>query len=290
MTLAVMTYADIKQMVRNVTGRPDTASMSDSELGTRINRYYQLILPKQIKVFFGYTYYNFTTVADQDQYTPPASFQTLTPSAWADGFPLTWYLDPALFFQDYPQQENKADVGTGDGATTAFSFTVPSTPVLKGSLYVTDGTQTFVDDRVGGFTGATGTINYTTGAVTITFPVAPALDATITESSQSYMANRPQGILYYNNVFTLRNVPDQVYLIKMQGMNYPTAFSSATDVPFRPDLGPLIAYGTSLQIYAEYNQDDEYMKLKDGEFSRHMDIAMQDTYEEYMSQRAVPTF
>ena len=75
--------------------------------------------------------------------------------------------------------------GTGDGAAPTFTHTLAVVTGKKTAMYpsVTDGVETFVDDRNGGMTGnlgGTGTINYATGAVSVTFNTAPAALAAIT--------------------------------------------------------------------------------------------------------------
>jgi hypothetical protein len=85
-------------------------------------------------------------------------------------------------------------IGTGDGTTTTFSATLPNTPLFVGnsSAYACLGTcthatyATFANDNANGVfanTGSsgtlTGTINYTTGAVSLTFGAAPASGAAV---------------------------------------------------------------------------------------------------------------
>ena len=310
--MAGWTLNDIIQKVRQTTGRPDASMMTNATIIDYINKYYQLVMPKELKIFWGYTYHQFYTQANVDQYIAPANFQTLNPTAWVDGFPLEWYLSPDVFFSDYPQQENKIVVGNGNPPFNSFTFQISNFPVLARSVYVTDGTQVMQDNGTGGFvnalapfTGGGGSINYATGAVTgLAFPNPPALNTNITATYQTYFAARPQGILFFKtktlddstlaardlvNMFVLRNVPDQVYLIKMQGIQIPPELINLTDVPFRPDLGPLIAYGASLEIFADFNQMDQYDQAL-VQFTRYKDVSMQDTYEEYIYQRSVPQF
>ena len=301
-------YSDIERKIRAVTGRPDASQMSSATIKTYVNNYYQLVMPKELKIFWGYTYYEFFTTPNVDQYLSPASFVTVNPSVWADGFDVQFYLSPDTFYEDYPQQINKLVIGTGDGITANFPFTISFFPILPGSLYVTDGVQVAQDNGTGGFIApATGTINYLTGAVNLTFATAPAANANITESSQTYLANRPMGILYYPskpypvqvtnvptdfssiNMFVLRPVPDTVYLMKMEGIQVPKPFVNNSDVPYRPDLGPLIAYGAAIEIFSDFSQASEIDTIMP-QYLRYKDICMQDTYEEYLYQRSVPTF
>lgn len=300
------TLADIISKVRATTSRPDATMILDSTITDYINRYYQYVLPKELKIFWGYTYYSFFCQPDIDQYTAPDSFQTLNPQVYADGWPIVWYTDPDTFYQDYPQQLNKTVVDTGNGTNT-FTFMIPAVPIIPGSLYVSDGTATNTaqDNGNGDFVSPSGgSIDYISGLVTVNFPGIPDATANIVQSSQTYMPNRPQGILFYKsniltnstlvtrqavNMFVIRPVPDQTYLIKMQGIQVPAPLVLTTDVPFRTDLGPLIAYGASLEIFSDFNQQDLYQQTLT-QYARYKDISMQDTYEEYLYERSIPTF
>jgi len=74
-------------------------------------------------------------------------------------------------------------IGIGDGYTVTFTATLSKTPIKPGSVTVTDGTETFTDNGDGTLTGSlggTGTINYVTGEITVTFANAPANYAAIT--------------------------------------------------------------------------------------------------------------
>lgn len=92
--------------------------------------------------------------------------------------------------------------GTGDGTTKAFSHTLSAISAPKTAMYisVTDSTETFVDDRNGnmvGNLGGTGTINYATGAVSLTFNTAPTNLQAITCSYYHETATST-GILDYS--------------------------------------------------------------------------------------------
>lgn len=316
---------DIISETRAITGRPDVSMMSDQTVVDAINRYYQYVLPKELKIFWGYTYYQFYTIPNIDQYPVPSvgtngkgiSFQTFNPEVYCDGFPVEWNLNPDTFFSDYPQQTNKLVVGTGNPPLNSFTFQISAFPVLARSVYVTDGIQIaqdvpigttgtggFVDPNNGNAT-LPGSINYASGAVSgLGFATPPALNANITVTSQTYIPARPQEILFYKtapladatfatreavNMFVLRPVPGLVHLMKLQAIQVPPAFVSLTDVPFRTDLGPLIALGAAIQIFKRFNQMDQIEQYTP-EYNRYKDICMQDTYEEYLYMRSVPKF
>lgn len=80
-------------------------------------------------------------------------------------------------------------IGTGDGTTTTFNFTLSKTPIVAGTISITDGTETFSDNGDGTLTGdngGTGTINYATGVGSVTFNTAPGTGISITADYKSH--------------------------------------------------------------------------------------------------------
>jgi len=70
------------------------------------------------------------------------------------------------------------DLGDGGGIEATFTGTLIEHPIVIGSLEITDGTETFEDLGDGtlyGDGGGTGTIDYETGAYSVTFDAAPAI-------------------------------------------------------------------------------------------------------------------
>jgi hypothetical protein len=85
-----------------------------------------------------------------------------------------------------PLAEVAAEViGTGTGSATTFAGTLDNALLSPGSLSITDGVETFDDDGCGRLVGdatGTGTINYKTGAYSVTFDTA-VVSATSVEAS-----------------------------------------------------------------------------------------------------------
>jgi len=77
----------------------------------------------------------------------------------------------------YSSETVTAALGTGDGALVTFGATLAPAPVRKSSITITAAAVTGTDNGSGAITGtgiASGTINYVTGALSVTFSVAPA--------------------------------------------------------------------------------------------------------------------
>jgi len=76
------------------------------------------------------------------------------------------------------QTEN---LGTGNGTTTSFTGTLSYLPIRPNSLTVTAGAVTGSDDGAGNIVGngVSGTVDYNTGAITVTFTTAPATGVSV---------------------------------------------------------------------------------------------------------------
>lgn len=86
----------------------------------------------------------------------------------------------SIIFGRMAYRDNNIALGTG--GTTGFSGTLATKPIAAGSFNPTDGVETFIDNGNGTLTGSaggSGTINYTTGAWTLTFNANPANHANI---------------------------------------------------------------------------------------------------------------
>ncbi len=100
-------------------------------------------------------------------------------------------------------------VGLVDGINTAYTV-AGATVILPGSVIITSSNpqQTLVDDGVGGFTGdGTGTVNYATGAISVTFTTAPAVGATV---SVHYSFGNTDPVMMIANFITNTNTKELI--------------------------------------------------------------------------------
>lgn len=373
------TLGDIAAKVRNVTGTPSTEQLTDNQIYDYINRYYSFTMPFELKEQVNLQAYNFTTFANQDVYAVSGAFQTDEPMAYANGFPLIFYQDRDIFFQDWPQQYTQDFVSAGNGVTVTFAGTTQASPIIAGTYFITDGTQklsdigqtvtgeqvavgagiaavggtltfkpiqagtlqifnqgieSFSDNGLGILTGTaggtgtinyttgvwtatfavavgvgvpitanyslpntsgilsgngTGTINYVTGAFSATFTAAPATTATVSDNYQAYQPARPQGVLFYNNQFTFRPIPDQVYQITMQGFITQVQMTSVGTSPLFSEWGELIALGAALDILLDRGDLVAYNNMYPI-FKRYENVALGRYVQQFENAQAVPRF
>lgn len=111
-----------------------------------------------------------------------------------------------------------------------------------------------------------GTINYVTGAITVTnfvnsvlTPIAIPLGNPINAQYIPYVASRPQAALFYQDQFTVYPVPDQAYTVSFEAYMYPTALIDNPGNQPSPQLREwwqLLAYGAADKIFTD-NADME---------------------------------
>lgn len=281
---------DIIAKVRNVSGTPSGDQLTDAEITTYINNYYALTMPFELKEQIQLEFYDFKVFPGVNVYPFSGNFLTDQPGAYVDGFPLIFYQDPDIFYQDFPQQYSLDNLATGDGITTNFTGGLQSPPIIIGTAFFTDGFQVLQDQGNGTLTGdGAGTINYITGAFNITFTVAPAATLTIYAKYQGYQPNRPQGVLFFNNQFNFMPIPDQVYQIRMQGYIAPLDLVLASDTPTLQEWGPLIAYGASLDIFADRGDLDNYNRYYPI-LKRYENVALARTIQQFQAEQSVERF
>ena len=81
------------------------------------------------------------------------------------------------------------NIGSGDGAEVTFNGNLANVPLVAGTLSITDTVETFSDNGDGTLTGSlggSGTIDYDTGAYSVTFNTAPGNGQAITADYDYY--------------------------------------------------------------------------------------------------------
>jgi hypothetical protein len=110
----------------------------------------------------------------------------------------------------------------------------------------------------GGYSTTSNTINYLTGTANVTFPTPVPAGANINAQCYYFNTGLPRGILYYNNVLTLRVPPSQQWLVELDAYLTPAAFfNTAAAVPFGY-MSEYIARGAARKILSDTGDVEQF--------------------------------
>lgn len=263
--MALATLQAIRDKVRKLTRSPSQNQISDATIDEYVDTFVSFDFPETLRLFTLHQPVKFTLEPNIDTYTVDAvlgdisNYVTFNPPVYIAGFKALFSQSEEEFFNIYPLNNTIGNTGSvGDGATVAFNGTLSSAPVLRGNVMFSskdaanDGLVLRDSLSDGTLTGdGTGTINYVTGVFTLNFNAAPATSEPIVSQVVPYEANRPTSVLYFNNSFTFRPVPDQAYLVQIESYVRPTSLLVAGDEPDLEQWWQFIAYGAAKKVFED---------------------------------------
>lgn len=132
---------------------------------------------------------------------------------------------------------------------------------------------------------ANNNINYITGAYVVNFPQVTVAGTRINSEVVPLPLTMPQAIMYHNNQFTVRPVPDQSYRVSFQVYQRPTALLSSSQKPELEEYWQMIAYGAAKKIF-EDRMDLDSVQLITPEFEKQILLCERRTIVQLTNQRA----
>lgn len=299
------TLQHIRIKVRRLTRSPSTAQLTDGQIDDYINTFVAYDFPEVVinKTLSFYTIPNVDTYATNTAVnTDPLyhfknSYISVHPPVYIDGNVARMSGSTAEFYANWPKVPQTYSIGTGDGVTVAFNGILNGIPVLARTVSFStvgvNGIPLIAHDipTIDGLTGkelttghlyapnvtdinlSIGNINYITGEYVINFPVPPRDGSKITFSGYVYAAGCPTMILYADNTFTVRPIPDKSYRIDIDAYKKPTVLINNGD---QPDLGQwwqYIAYGAAKKVF-EDRMDTESIEAIAPEFKNQYDFIL----------------
>src|SRR3990172_12530944 len=126
--MANWSLAEIRQKVRQVSGRYSSEDITNEQLDEYINKYFQYTFPAEAKLERFHSFYELITIANQPSYTQPSGYVNFEAPATIDRIKIDWYQDYYPFYNQNPQTISRQTLGVGDGATVAFSGTAAGFP------------------------------------------------------------------------------------------------------------------------------------------------------------------
>lgn len=137
---------------------------------------------------------------------------------------------------------------------------------------------------------ARGTINYLTGAVSITnFASAVPTGNSINVQYIRYVASRPQSVVFFEDQFIFWPVPDQSYTVSFEVYKYPTELINDTDDPQLNEWWQLLAYGAADKIFAD-NADFESLTRFRPLLEEQMKLVQRRTIVQQTSERTATIY
>lgn len=263
--MADSTLTAIRTKVRRLTRSPSTTQLTNSEIDEYVNTFIQYDLPGHLKLFTQTDNFVFYTEPDVDTYGTsvinPNIYVNVECPVYIDGRQATFLQSQEQFYGLYPKTiQARQTSNTGDGATVNFTGTLSDIPILKNNVSFTsidssnDG-MTLYDDGAGTLSGdGSGTINYLTGAYSLTFSSAPDTGEYIYSHTYSYEAARPDTIMYFANEIVVRPVPDKSYRVEMQVYVRPSELLNASSSPDLEQWWQYIAIAAAQKIF--YDRSD----------------------------------
>lgn len=274
----------IRQKVRNLTARNSVQQITDAEIDGYINTYYLYDMPETLRLLKLKDVFTFITIPNVERYPfPNEKYVTVEGPAYCAGQQLNYFQDNDQFYRQWPKINDIQIVATGNGTAGPYTFTIPGIPFMQSinttalatnaigtdvRVLITANVANFtsvnvIDDGVGGFiNGVVGTINYITGAVTVTFPLAVPAGTQINANTIPYVASLPRAMLMFQNEFILRPIPNSSYIVEVNAFRFPTALANASDTPELNQWWQMLAYGAALKVLIDNGDTENADKVR----------------------------
>lgn len=308
------TLSDIRTKIRRLTRTPSVNQMSDADIDVYINTFLLYDMPEHLRLFSMKTTITWYTQPNVDTYqtdiTPDPNdplynfdnlYITTDKPIYINGYEGAFFQDRTQYFRLFPFVNFNNNAAVGDGTTTSYSGTLINIPVMENNVFFSSiDANNFgirvkdVPSTVNNNSGALvdideddiiGAINYLTGEWDLTFNIPPANQENIITMTVPYNAQRPIAMLYYDNQFTVRPIPDQSYPVNMEVYIRPTTLIADGDMPQLEQWWQYIAYGGAKKVL-EDRMDMETIQMIMPEFQKQEMLVQRRTLVQLATQRA----
>lgn len=132
-------------------------------------------------------------------------------------------------------------------------------------------------------------INYVTGKFTVTFPNNTVNLGIVWFEGILYQPGKPLAMLYYDDQFIIRPVPDKTYSISIEADIRPTQLINSTDIPQLEQWWQYIAYGASKKIFEDRTDLDSAQMILP-EFKQQERFVLRTTLTQQANERTVTIY
>lgn len=272
--MANSTLNAIRTKVRRLTRSPSESQITTAEIDEYINTFVLYDFPEHLRLFALRKTLTFYTKPNIDTYEtnttdisdPLYNFKNLYITThepiYMGGKQIQFTQSSEKFYAMFPVEPKYDVIATGDGLTTTYTGTLSTigTPILASSVLFssvsTAGTAMEMHDDGTGTgilsgSGGVGTIDYLTGAYSLTFTSAPGAGQDVNASGAPYTPSIPLVVLYFDDKFILRPIPDKAYSVRMEVYVRPTQLLNSSDKPYLEQWWQYIAYGAAKKVFED---------------------------------------
>jgi hypothetical protein len=297
------TLERIQRKVRDLTGSPSESQLTTDDLNDYINTFILYDFPEHIRLFTLRETLVFYTEPNVDVYDQtntdydPNTTITVTKPIYIAGYDSFYTESREQFYRVYPQVNFEQILATGSGVAN-YTGTVTQTPFLQNNVTIgavdSAGNALQVnDDGDGNLIGdvgvGTNTVNYTTGAVDVTFSASIPNPNEITIFTVPYVASRPEAMLFFDNQFILRPVPDKIYRVEVEIYRQPSYLMNTSSVPELKQWWQYIAYGAAKKVL-EDRQDMESLSAIMPGFKEQERLVLRRTIVQQTNERVATIY
>lgn len=310
---------------------PNPAYPNSVGITDYINSFYLYDFPAQYRALKLKDFYTFDTVYGIDTYPfNSENYITVEMPCYCMNREIQLFNDPWSFYALNFNWQFQTNFTTGNGTEGPYGGYASSVPILRSvnnnpslsinpnyaasqvqnllitanvgvgiTLNVTDdGNGNLIGDVLNGpvpnVPGSSGTINYGTGQVSgLLFNQNVPAGNTIQIQYNPFQSSIPLSILFFQNQFTLRPVPDQGYTIQITAYRQPSqALANTPAFAGNPELSEwweCIAAGAAKKIY-EDRLDSDGVAMMDKLLTERYQAAMTRTYAQLGKQRVSTIF
>lgn len=244
--MAIAILSAILQKMRRMIGSPSSLQITDSNLEDFVNSFYLYDFPAQFRSLKLKDMYTFNTIQGIDTYAFDSErYTTVQAPCYCMKRPIALLEDPWSFYGLNFNWQTQSNFATGNGTTGPYIATLSSIPLLRSvnnnsallsypasrvqnvliTCNTTTSTLNVTDDGNGNLIGdaTSGTIDYITGVIAnLKFTSIVPQGNQIQIQYNPVQTSIPLSILFFQNQFTLRPVPDQGYTVELTAYRQPT--------------------------------------------------------------------
>lgn len=327
--MAVATLDAILQKMRRLIGSPNPLQVADTDLIDYVNSFYLYDFPAQFRSLKLKDVYTFDTQQGIDVYPFDSErYTTVTMPCYIAKREVKLFNDAWSFYASNFNWQSFQNFAVGNGTTGPYTGTLSAVPIIRSSnndftatptnsnqypvsrvqnVLITantgimnNPTQNITDDGqgnlyqvIGNTSVLAGTINYLNGQISVTFLNVVPSGNTIQIQYNPTQESIPLSILFYQNQFTLRPVPDRGYTVELTAYRQPS--TALFDTPLNagtPELNEwweLIAIGSAKKFY-EDSLDMEGASIMATMLKEKYALAETRTYAQIGTQRVATMF